>query len=188
MDHIVHWLLTYKYLMLFPLAIIEGPILAIIAGFLCAQGYLSSGFALPVIVAGDLIGDSVCFLLGKKGVSPQFKKIIYRLGFDRRRVAPVLQFIKTHPRSFIPLSKITLGIGPLGIYLTGSSGIVYRKFIAICLVTSVCQYIIYLEMGILFGQAYSKINHYLDYTASIIIIVSLICFLIFIIQTLIRRL
>ena len=41
MDHIVYLLTEYKYLILFPLAIVEGPIIAVIAGFLCSSGFLN---------------------------------------------------------------------------------------------------------------------------------------------------
>ena len=188
MDHIVYWLTEYKYLMLFPLAIIEGPVLAIIAGFLTLRGYFNLWLVLPVIVAGDLVSDSLCFLLGRKGLPEKLKAFIYWLGFDRNRIRRAKVFVESHPKSFIPLSKITLGIGVLGIYLTGNSGVPYRRFISICLVTSVCQYIIYLAIGVFFGYAYAEISRYLDYTASFFMIVLLTCILIFVIQSISRKL
>ena len=188
MDHIVYWLTEYRYMLLFPLAIVEGPILAVIAGFLFMRGYFNLWLVLPVIVAGDLIGDSLCFLLGRKGLPAKLKTFIYWLGFERERIRRAKVFVETHPKSFIPLSKITLGIGVLGIYLTGNSGIPYRRFIAICLATSVCQYIIYLEIGVVFGRAYAEISRYLDYTASFFIIVLLTGILIFLIQSISRKL
>lgn len=188
MDHIVYWLTEYRYLILFPLAIIEGPILAIIAGFLAMRGYFNLWIVLPVIVAGDLISDSLCFLLGRKGLPTKLKAFIYWSGFNRNQIRRAKVFVESHPKSFIPLSKITLGIGVLGIYLTGNSGVPYRKFISICLATSVCQYVIYLEIGVVFGHAYARISRYLDYTASFFIIVLLTCILIYIIQTISRKL
>jgi membrane-associated protein len=187
MDHIIYLLNEYKYMILFPLAVIEGPILAVIAGFLCMRGILNVWIVLPVIVLADMVSDSACFFLGRKGMPAIFKNIIYWLGFNQDRIRRARNFIEGHPKSFIPMSKITLGIGALGIYLTGNSGVPYRSFILICLVTSICQYLIYLGIGFLFGTAYARINQYLDYTASVIILLFLACILFFIIQSLIRK-
>jgi membrane-associated protein len=188
MDHIIYLLNEYKYMILFPLAIIEGPILAVIAGFLCLRGILNIWIVLPVIVLADMVSDSACFFIGRKGVPARLKNIIYWLGFNRERILRAKNFIEGHPKSFIPMAKITLGIGVLGIYLTGNSGVPYRRFIFICLITSICQYVIYLAIGFLFGTAYARINQYLDYTASTIIILFLACILFFVIQSLIRKL
>jgi len=40
-QHFIQLLLTYKYLILFPMALIEGPIITIIAGFIASLGYLN---------------------------------------------------------------------------------------------------------------------------------------------------
>ena len=114
--------------------------------------------------------------------------MIFWLGFSHERILRAKKFIEGHPKSFIPMAKITLGIGVLGIYLTGNSSAPYRRFIFICLITSICQYVIYLAIGFLFGAAYARINQYLDYTASLIIILFLACILFFVIQSLIRKL
>jgi membrane-associated protein len=187
MDQVIYLLNEYKYLILFPLAIIEGPILAVIAGFLCRRGIMNIWMVLPVIVVADMISDSACFFIGRRGVPAGLKNILRRLGFNPQRVSRAKCFIESHPKSFIPMSKITLGIGALGIYLTGHSGVPYHRFILICLVTSICQYIIYLGIGFLFGTAYVRINQYLDYTASVILLLFLACILFFIIQSLIRK-
>src|SRR5437868_1667204 len=86
MQHIIYLLNEYKYIILFPLAIIEGPILAIIAGFLCMRGILNIGIVLPVIVMSDMVSDSACFFLGRKGVPSRLKKLIYWLGFNPDRI------------------------------------------------------------------------------------------------------
>ncbi|HEX3767837.1 MAG TPA: hypothetical protein VHT72_05635 [Puia sp.] len=188
MEHIIKILTEYKYLILFPLAIVEGTMLAVIAGFLCAGGYLNIWIVLPVIVAADMISDSACFYLGKKGVPVALRRIIYWLGFRPERIYRAKKFIENHPRGFIPLSKITLGIGVVGIYLTGSSGISYQRFIRICLITSVCQYLFYLMIGMLFGSAYARINLYMNYTAVVIIFLFMAFLLFFSIQSIIRKL
>lgn len=187
MQHLIYLLSQYRYVALFPLAVLEGPILAVIAGFLCSRGFLNPWIVLPVIVLGDMTSDSFCFFLGRRGVPEALKKIAYRMGFTPERIGRIRHFIQTHPKSFIPLSKITLGIGVLGVYMTGSSGISYKTFICICLVTSLCQYVFYLGIGVLFGHAYMRINHYINYVGSFFIILFFTVIVFYSIQSLSRR-
>lgn len=49
-DYIIHFLITYKYAVLLPIAIPEGPIIAVIAGFLSSQGILDLSIAFVIIV------------------------------------------------------------------------------------------------------------------------------------------
>ncbi len=187
MNQVVHLLIEYKYIILFPLAIIEGPILAIIAGFLCVQGFLNPGIVFPVIVLGDITGDSLCFALGRWGLPPVAKKILHHLGFNQSRKKKVVEYLSSRHRSMIPVSKITPGIGVLGIYLIGNSGMKYQTFIRICFITSFCQYIFYLGFGFLFGQGYELINKYINYTAALAIILFSAIFIFFIIQSKLKK-
>ena len=173
MEHIIYLLSQYKYLILFPLAIVEGPIIAVIAGFLCTTQFLNPFIVFPIIVTGDIIGDSLCYMLGRFGVPVFLKKIAKRLGFKSENIYRVRSYFDANPIRTISLSKITLGIGFAGIYLAGNAKIPYRKFILICLLTSALQYIVYLSIGLLFGSAYKQISHYLDFATALIIVIGL---------------
>ena len=187
MDHLLYLLSQYKYWVLFPLAIVEGPILAIVAGLLCNRGYLNPLFTLLVIVAGDVIGDSICFALGSLGVPKSVRKIIRWSGIDQGRIQKAKHFIDDHPRATIPLSKITLGVGIIGVYLIGRSGLSYSRFIRISMTTSFFQYIFYISMGWVFGAAYKQINHYLNYAASVCILLLFSILLYILVQSFIRK-
>lgn len=173
MDNIIYLLSHYKYLILFPLAIVEGPILAVIAGFLCTTGVLNPVLVFPIIVAGDLIGDSLCYALGRWGIPKPLRKLAKRWGFKRETLDRVKTYFDANPVKTISLSKITLGIGVAGIYMAGHARIPYNRFIRICLMTSALQYLVYLSIGILFGDAYIQISRYLNFFASITIVTAL---------------
>jgi membrane protein DedA with SNARE-associated domain len=188
MDHIVYLLTQYKYLLLFPLAIVEGPIVAVIAGFLCTNGFLNPLLAYSVIVLGDIIGDSICYSMGRWGVPKFIKKIGFRFGLNPKSINRARIYFDSNPARTVSLSKITLGIGVAGIYLAGNARIPYRKFIRICLITSLIQYIFYIGIGLLFGEAYIQINHYLNYVASIFIIAAFASILYFFIRAKLKKL
>lgn len=173
MEEIINLLLQYKYLILFPLAIVEGPIIAVIAGFLCTGKFLNPIIVFPIIVFGDIIGDSLVYMMGRFGVPRFLKRIIRRLGFKPQNMDLVRSYFDANPKRTISLSKITPGIGFTGIYLAGNVRIPYRKFILVCLLTSALQYIVYLTIGLLFGSAYKQISHYLDFFTALIIVTGL---------------
>lgn len=170
---IIDLLYRYKYLLLFPLAIVEGPVLAVIAGFLCANKFLNPFIVYPIIVLGDVIGDSLCYMLGRFGMPEFLKSILKKLGFKPMNMDAARSYFNTNHIKAISLSKITLGIGFAGIYFAGNAKIPYRKFIWVCLFTSALQYVVYLTIGMLFGSAYKKIGHYIDFLTALIIVTSL---------------
>jgi len=188
LENIFHLLLLYKYIILFPLAIVEGPILAVIAGFLCIQGYLNIFICYPIIVFGDIVGDSLCYSLGRWGVPNFVKKITKIIGFNFNNIEKVKTYFDTNPNKTISLSKILLGIGIAGIYIAGNVRIPYFRFIRICVITSALQYIFYLGIGLLFGNAYQQISHYLDFFAAFTIVVTLAFLVLFMIQSIRKKL
>ncbi|MBS1665893.1 MAG: VTT domain-containing protein [Bacteroidetes bacterium] len=187
MEHLIYLLSEYKYLLLFPLAIVEGPIIAVIAGFLCITHLLNPFLAYPIIVLGDITGDSICYMFGRWGVPNFIKKISNWFGLNAEKLGRVKIFFDTHPIRTISLSKITLGIGVAGIYLAGNSRIPYPKFLRVCLATSAIQYIFYLGIGLLFGDAYIQINRYLNYFASITILSALAIVLFILIRKMLKK-
>jgi len=188
LENIINLLIHYKYLILFPLAIVEGPILAVIAGFLCTTGLLNPVYVFPIIVLGDVIGDSLCYMLGRFGTPKLVKKIGRRFGLRSEKLEWVRIFFNSNPIRAVSLSKIILGIGVAGIFMAGKAKVPYVKFIKICLVTSAIQYIGYIGIGLLFGSAYIQINHYFNYFASLTIVIAIAIILFLIIRTILKKL
>jgi len=184
MEHIIQLLYDFKYLFLFPLAVVEGPILAIIVGFLCMEGILNPFIAYPIIVLGDITGDSLVYSLGRWGKSCSTGRWRRLMGLSGAKIEKARTYFGNNPVKTVSLSKIILGVGVAGIFLAGNSRLPYRKFIAVCLGTSAVQYIVYLGIGLLFGRAYKEISHYLNYIATAAIIVSFAFISVYILKSL----
>lgn len=188
METILYLLLKFKYIILFPLAIVEGPILAVIAGFFCTEGYLNLFIVYPVIVLGDVVGDSIVYMFGRWGIPVFLKKIFKHFGMKPENIEKARVYFDANPKKTISLSKITLGIGIAGIFLAGNARIPYARFLKICLVTSALQYVVYLGIGLLFGSAYKQISRYLNFFAAFSIIAFLFVILFYIIKSLRKKL
>ncbi|HEV2355526.1 MAG TPA: hypothetical protein VGR89_14855, partial [Puia sp.] len=112
MENLIHWLTVYKYAVLFPLAIIEGPVLAVIVGWLCAAGLMRIEAAYPIIIAGDMVGDSGCYLLGRVTKAGHINRLLRWLGCTEEKVDRIRVWFRANPVKMISLSKITPGVGP----------------------------------------------------------------------------
>jgi membrane protein DedA with SNARE-associated domain len=183
MEHIIQLLYEFKYLFLFPLAVVEGPILAIIAGFFCMEGILNPFIVYPIIVLGDITGDSLVYALGRWGNSCTTGRWHRLLGLSGAKIERARMYFGNNPVKTVSLSKLILGVGVAGIFLAGNARLPYRKFIVVCLGTSAVQYTVYLGIGLLFGRAYKEISLYLNYIATAAIIVSFAFLFVYILKS-----
>ncbi len=53
--------------LILPLAVVEGPVVSVMAGWLCERGQISWYRGLLLLVGGDLIGDLMYYALGRSG-------------------------------------------------------------------------------------------------------------------------
>lgn len=182
------YILKYRYFILFPLSIIEGPIIAIVAGFLCRQGILNFLIVYCILIAGDIIGDSMYYALGYWSNSPFAMKLVNRMGIKKDRLEKVKFYFGSNPFKAITLSKLILGVGVAGLFLAGKSKISYARFFTICLIISFVQCLLYLIIGWFFGEFYLQINHYFNYIASMSIVVVLATVLFYTVRSKFKKL
>jgi membrane-associated protein len=64
------FLIAYGGALILPLAVIEGPVVSIITGFLAARLYFPWYWAFALLVCGDLIGDLLYYWIGRTAGTP----------------------------------------------------------------------------------------------------------------------
>jgi len=170
MEGLIAVILKYKYLVIFPIATLEGPILAIILGFLVSLGSINLYLAFAIVIAGDSFGDFCCYALGRWGVR-FVHRYGHKIGVTPEKFETAQKYFLTNRKKALFLSKVLHGIGFTGLIVAGSMKMQYRKFFVTCFLTTVAQYIILFTLGILFGHAYAQIGKYLDYYAAACVVV-----------------
>ena len=80
----LQYIVSYKYLALFVIAVFEGPLVCLFAGFLVFSGYLSIIPTYITMVLGDFIPDIIYYFIGvygdkKKLVEKGFVKVNFTL-------------------------------------------------------------------------------------------------------------
>ena len=67
LPEVTAFLAAHGSMLILPVAIVEGPVVAVIAGALSAAGILDWPWALLMLVLGDLIGDCIYYAIGRYG-------------------------------------------------------------------------------------------------------------------------
>jgi membrane protein DedA with SNARE-associated domain len=166
LDSMVALLATYKYILLFPISIVEGPIVSVIAGLLCSTGVLSLPVVYAVLIAGDMVGDTLYYSIGRWGGRPFIKKWGYIFGLHENRVIAMENHFKNHPGKTLLVGK-TQAIGGLFLAAAGLSKMSYPLFMWFNLIGTTVKSLILLLIGYSIGHAYKLIDKYLGYYAII---------------------
>ena len=175
-------LLQYKYYLLLPIAIFEGPIITIIAAFLAAQGYLNVYLVFAVVVLGDVLGDMLYYAVGKYGG----KKFINRFGrffrVSEEKMAEFEKMFHTHRRKTLITGKMTHALGSIVLLAAGVAEIPFWEFVLYNFLPTLPKSLLLVIVGYFFGEAYAQIDKYITYGSYVIgglIVVAAIVYLIY---------
>jgi len=160
---ILPWLVQYKYWLIFPAAIIEGPIIMIITGFLASLGVVNFIFAFVVVTIGDFIGDSVYYLIGKYGKETFIRKYGKYIGITLEREVRIENYFAQHANQTLLIGKFAHGIGSLVLVAAGLASVSYKKLLAFNGPTTAIKSLLLLLLGFYFGQIYLRLNAFLNY-------------------------
>jgi len=173
------WLSAYKYLALFPLAVAEGPIITVIAGFFISMGYLNFWFAYVIIVAGDLIGDALHYLVGRFGGRKFVNRWGRYFGIGPNKVESLEKQFDKRGGKLLFIGKMSHGIGGAFLVAAGIVKMPFDKFILSNMLATLIKSLLLLLLGFYFGHALAIINTYLKKIALISIGAAIGAFLIY---------
>lgn len=180
LDYALQLLSQYGYLLLFPLAIVEGPIITVVAGLLVTAGVFNPVIVYLVVVAGDIVGDSFWYAVGRYGHGG-FSRMMEKLfGVKKENIEKAKARMEKNRFKMTMLSKLIHGVGFAGLVAAGAVRVSYGMFVLACLVVTLGQVAVFLALGLLFGKAYEQIGRYLDYFAATMVVAALVAIVLFI--------
>ncbi|MBI5753631.1 DedA family protein [Candidatus Peregrinibacteria bacterium] len=163
MDQLLNLLLTYKYLIIFPVAVLEGPGLAILCGVLLARNILNPFIAYTLLMFGEIIGDTFYYALGRYGGRPFIKKWGYLIKIREEKMTALEHHFHHHaPKRTLFLGK-TQPWGSVILFAAGTAKMNYLKFIGINTFASLIKVAILLSLGYYFNEAYVALDKDLQY-------------------------
>jgi membrane-associated protein len=130
MDHLINLIAQYKYLILFPAAIVEGPVLAMICGFLSRIGTLSFFYSYIILMAADLVGDAMWYGVGYHWGDGFLQRFGKYLGITPKMLEISNKFYQRYHNWILVISKLTMGLGvPFVVLISaGVAKINFKKY------------------------------------------------------------
>lgn len=172
-------LTTYGYAFLFPLSIFEGPILTVIGGFLSTMGIMNAFAVYLVVVAGDVVGDLIFYIVGRTG-GVWFHQVSSFFRITPEKIEQATRFFNTHSKKALVFSKVFHGVGVAGLLAAGMLKVRYKQYLLVCGAVSIVQSAILLLLGVFFGHLYVQISRYLDFFAASMSVLAVALIVVFI--------
>ncbi len=170
---LVQWILHYKYAVLFPIMVVEGPIATVIGGFLASLGYLNIFAVFGLAVLGDTVGDLIYYVIGYSGRKRFLSKGSF-LGINKERMAAIEKHYDLHAGKTFILGKITHTFGFAVLLSAGIAGVPLWTYIWFNFLGTLPKVVVFEIIGYYFGANYQKINNLISDASIIVFIVGII--------------
>jgi membrane protein DedA with SNARE-associated domain len=163
----------YGYAIILPIAVIEGPAMAMIAGALVAAGSLNAYAAAVLLILADLVGDALYYCLGRFAHAPLLQRVSKRLSLHPERFHTLEQRFHDHDWKLILIGK-TQAFGSIILYFAGASRMSFVRYLAVNLVATVPKVILFEVAGYFLGGSILHSTKYIDYVTVAMFAVALV--------------
>ena len=174
-------LYKYSYFVLFPLVVVEGPVVTLIAGFLASSKFLYFLPAYIAVIFGDVAGDALFYLVGNKW----FDKFVHGFfGFLKRDVSKIEKFkkiLRNHSGKVLFFGKLSHAIGAPILVAAGLAKVPFKEFLWFNFLATIPKSLIIMLVGYYFGSALTNFDGYLRYTLIGLIFLTAIMILVYIV-------
>jgi membrane protein DedA with SNARE-associated domain len=175
---ISHLIQQYGYFFLLIIAVVEGPIISVMAGFLVHIGYLNFLLAYIAVVAGDIIGDVIYYMVGRFGSKHIFSRFKF---FKKINDFDSKKHFEEHGGKTLVLGKITHSLGWVALMSAGVAEMNMWAFIWYNLLGTLPKSLFFLLIGYYGGAAFSTIEQNIQTTSYILFFLLSIILIAFII-------
>lgn len=144
---------TYSYWILIPISLIEGPVVAFIAGTLAAAGYFDIYILALLFFISDMGKDGFYYTLGHFGTKTTLaQKFLGKIGVTESHFEEVRLVWEKHPLRTMFFGKLAYGIATGFIVLAGAIRMKLSTFFAYGAIVATLQYGVLLLLGFFFGS------------------------------------
>ena len=178
LESLTRALIHYRYWILIPLALIEGPIVAFVVGTLSSRGYFNPYAAFAIFVAKDTFVDGVYYYLGRFAGE---KRFVTRLLTRAHVTSEELQHVRClweragWRTTFV--GKVSFGLAPIFLVVAGIVAFPAPLFFRYAVGVALAQYAVLLVLGFYLGHAIGAVSQairliqYVGVGAAVIVII-----------------
>ena len=138
-----------------PLAVLEGPIVTVLAGWLSKSGYMALWAVYLVCVLGDLIGDALYYWIGRAGPKLLPDRWLAKLGMGEARQLALSQHFAEKGGRTLLFGKFTHSTGLPIMLASGAARMDFWAYMFWNLVGSLPKSALFVGLGWMLGSAYA---------------------------------
>ena len=161
---VLNLLSVWGYPLIFLLAVFEGPVVMMLAGAVASLGHFSPLLMFLVLVAADIVGDAVYYVVGRYSHGNVGGRLSRWIGITEEREKKIEQAFEKHGGKILLFTK-TQAIGSVALYAAGAVRMPFWKFIWYNMLGTVPKAALLEAAGYSLGSSYEHFQTYLDYTA-----------------------
>ncbi len=160
LDIVIQWFIAYKYFIIFPLVIVEGPIVMVVSGFFLRHGYFEIIPLYVVLLIGDFIADLGWYVVGFFGARPLVQRYGRFVSLTPELFEKIEQVFHRHTARILIISKLTMGFGfsIATLVSAGASRVSFRKYVMMNFIGDIFWTGLLMGVGFYFGHLYLYIN------------------------------
>ncbi len=155
---------AYGDFILFPLVVLEGPVVTVIAGFLSSVGVFSLIPTFLTIVVADLTGDVFYYSLGRWWLTSALTKLTNLFKVNPKIIDKLEGDLRTNKGKVLFLGKLSHIFGVPILMAAGHAKIPLPEFIWYNFLATVPKSLIFIMVGYLLGSTINNYNKYVNLT------------------------
>lgn len=172
---VITWLLHYRYVILFPLVVIEGPIVTILTGFLVSLGQMNLFLCYPLIVVADVVGDVIMYAQGRWGGKPAVERWGHYFRIKPEIIGKLEKHFQNHPGKTLVVGKISHFFGGPVLIAAGMARMRFSKFLWFNFLGTLPKSLVLLLVGFYFGRAYATFDKFFTFAGWAAVLLVLLC-------------
>lgn len=155
LDFVTQLIVHYRYWILIPLSVIEGPIVAFIAGTFASVGFFNILGLSALFFAKDVGLDGIFYSLGYFGNRTSFvHRTLHKIGLTEDHLERVRNFWIHRPGTTMFIGKLAYGISAAFIIVAGMMRMPLKSFFFYGSMVAILQYGTLLYAGYFLGTSF----------------------------------
>lgn len=151
----------YGLLVIAPLALLEGPVVSVVSGYLARAGLLPLHWVFGVLVLADLAGDLGLYWIGRQGRAGLALPWLARFGVTRRRLASALRAFRRNGGRLVVIGKLTHSAGFAVLLAAGMARMPLTRFVMLNTLATLPKTGLCVAFGWWFGAVTDRVSHWL---------------------------
>lgn len=171
---IANLLFEYRYVLLFPIAFVEGPVVAVVAGFMVSIKFMSFVPVYLILVFANIVGDVVFYSIGRFTPRKRLDKILQFLRISPRNVRKAEEFFFLNRKRAIVFGKLAHAVGSLFLITAGIVKVPFGEYLKLGTLIELPKALTFLLIGYYFGRSVANLDRVVEYSVAGFIVITIV--------------